>query len=157
MAWYKIVVPMISQRARPSHTSPGTYMQRRMFSQLVKAGINVEITACQIKKVLFIGFTIKSILSFWVTCYAWRGRCLSRSRRKISLTEVNAKYRHLKKSTCKGTLRQVFLLQFIDRRFSCVHSVMFVFSTQLCDLYYPLLPSPLLSVSTLPPSPPLCI
>ncbi len=31
------------------------------------------------------------------------------TRRKIRLIEVNAKFRHLKKLTCKGTLRQVFI------------------------------------------------
>ncbi len=30
-------------------------------------------------------------------------------RRKIGQIESNAKYRHLKKLTCKGTLRQVFI------------------------------------------------
>ncbi len=33
------------------------------------------------------------------------------SRRKIRLTEGNAKCRHLKKLTCKGTLLQVFICQ----------------------------------------------
>ncbi len=44
-----------------------------------------------------------------------------------------------KKLTCKGTLRQMFII-FIDWRqpISCVYSVMLVFSTQLCDLYSPL-------------------
>jgi hypothetical protein len=32
------------------------------------------------------------------------------NRRKIRLIESNAKYRYLKKLTCKGTLRQVFYL-----------------------------------------------
>ena len=35
--------------------------------------------------------------------------CLGHIRRKIRLREGNAKYRHLKKLTCKGTLRQVFI------------------------------------------------
>ncbi len=50
-------------------------------------------------------------------------------RRKIRIIEVNAKCCHLKKLTCKGTLRQVFIIVY-----------RLVFSTQLCDLYSPLLP-----------------
>ncbi len=51
-----------------------------------------------------------------------------------------------KKLACKGTLRQAFIrvyrLEIVN--FSrTVHSVMLVFSTQLCDLYSPLLPQPL--------------
>ncbi len=38
------------------------------------------------------------------------------TRRKIKIIEGNAKCRHLKKLTCKGTLRQVFLSEFIDWR-----------------------------------------
>ncbi len=56
-------------------------------------------------------------------------------------TVTEAKFRHLKKLTCKGTSRQVFIRV-------CrleIQSVMLVFSTQLCEL----LPSPLLSGSTL--------
>jgi hypothetical protein len=68
---------------------------------------------------------------------------------KDKTQEVNAKCRHLKKFICKGTLRQVYIRD--NRQFSCIHSVMLVFSTQLCDLYFPLLPSPILSGSTLPP------
>jgi hypothetical protein len=33
-----------------------------------------------------------------------------RARRKIRLIECNAKFRYIKKFTCKGTLRQVFYL-----------------------------------------------
>jgi hypothetical protein len=51
-------------------------------------------------------------------------------------------------------------LEFIGwrKRISCEHSAMQVFSTQLCDLYSPLLSlSPLLYGSTLPPSPLPCV
>ncbi len=60
-----------------------------------------------------------------------------------------------KKLKCKGTLRQV-LSEFVDW-ISCAHSVMLVFSSQLCDLlsYLPCWPSPLLSGSSLFPPPPL--
>jgi hypothetical protein len=36
-------------------------------------------------------------------------RCLTCTRRKIRLIESNAKCRHLKKSSCNGTLRQVYI------------------------------------------------
>jgi hypothetical protein len=60
-----------------------------------------------------------------------------------------------KKLTCKGTLRQVFIKVYKDianflRTFS---QVAIVFSTQLFDCTLPCCPSPLLSVSTLPPPP----
>jgi hypothetical protein len=66
-----------------------------------------------------------------------------RGRRKIRLIEGNAKCGHLKKLTYNGTLRQVFI-----RVYRLVF--MLVFSTQLCEL----LPSNLLSGSTLLLSPP---
>ncbi len=47
--------------------------------------------------------------------------------RKIRLIEGNAKYHHLKKLTCKGTLRQVFIRVYRLE----IQSVMLVFSTQL--------------------------
>ncbi len=37
--------------------------------------------------------------------------------RKIRLIEVNAKCRHLKTLTCKGTLRQLFALPFMSHIF----------------------------------------
>jgi hypothetical protein len=46
-------------------------------------------------------------------CNFVRGKCtlqvVSTNRRKIKLIEGNAKCRHLKQLTCKGTLRQVFI------------------------------------------------
>jgi hypothetical protein len=46
------------------------------------------------------------------------------------LTNTKAKCRHLKKFTCKGTLRQVSSRVYRLE----IHSVMLVFSTQLCEL-----------------------
>jgi hypothetical protein len=43
------------------------------------------------------------------TVTARRRENVGRERRKIRLIEGNAKCRHLKKLTCKGTLRQVFI------------------------------------------------
>jgi hypothetical protein len=50
--------------------------------------------------------------------------------RKIKLIEGNAKCRHLKKLTCEGTLRQVFIRVYRQE----IQSVMLVFLTQLCEL-----------------------
>ncbi len=50
--------------------------------------------------------------------------------RKIKLIEGNAKCRHLKKLTCEGTLRQVFIRVYRLE----IQSVMLVFLTQLCEL-----------------------
>jgi hypothetical protein len=61
--------------------------------------------------------------------------------RLINYIDTKAKFRHLKKLSCKGTLRQVFILE--------IHSVMLVFSAELFEL----LPSPLLSGSTLSNAP----
>jgi hypothetical protein len=44
--------------------------------------------------------------------------------------DTKAKCRHLKKLTCKGTLRQVFRRVYRLE----IQSVMLVFSTQLCEL-----------------------
>jgi hypothetical protein len=51
-------------------------------------------------------------------------------RRKICLIEVNAKCRHLKNMTCKGTSQQVFIRVYRLE----IQSIMLVFSTQLCEL-----------------------
>jgi hypothetical protein len=64
----------------------------------------------------------------------------------INYTDTKAKCRHLKKITCKGILRQVFI-----RVYREIQSVMLVFLTQLCELL-PLLPSLWLN----PPPPSLC-
>jgi hypothetical protein len=48
----------------------------------------------------------------------------------INYIDTKAKCHHLKKLTCKGTLRQVFIR--VDRL--DIRSVMLVFPTQLCDL-----------------------
>jgi hypothetical protein len=70
-------------------------------------------------------------------------------RRKIRLIEGNAKCPQLKKLTCKGTLRQVFIRVY---RFSHVGIfVHFGICTLLCC------PSPLLSGSTFPHPPLPCI
>ncbi len=58
----------------------------------------------------------------------------------INYVDTEAKCRDLKKLTYKGALRQVFIRVYRL-------TVTLVFSTQLCEL----LPSPLLSGSTLPP------
>ncbi len=50
--------------------------------------------------------------------------------------DTKAKCHHLKKLTCKGTLRQKFITVYVDWK----QSVMLVFSTQLCELL-PLQPS----------------
>ncbi len=69
----------------------------------------------------------------------------------ITLIEVKAKCHHLKKITCKWTLRQVFIRVY---KLEITRSVMLVFSTQLCDLYSPLVPlSPSLKFNSLPPLP----
>jgi hypothetical protein len=52
------------------------------------------------------------------------------NQRLINYINTKAKCRHLKKLTCVGTLRQVFIK--VDRLL--IHSVIFVFSTQLCEL-----------------------
>ncbi len=49
---------------------------------------------------------------------------------QIKYIETKAKCRHLKKLTCKGTLRQVFIRVYRLE----IQSVMLVFSTQLCEL-----------------------
>ena len=48
----------------------------------------------------------------------------------ITYKDTKAKCRHLKKSTCKGILLQVFIRVYRLER----QSVMLVFSTQLCEL-----------------------
>ncbi len=48
----------------------------------------------------------------------------------INYIDTKSKCRHLKNLAFKGTLRQVFIRV---SRFE-IHSVMFVFSTQLCEL-----------------------
>ncbi len=48
----------------------------------------------------------------------------------INYKDTKTKCRHLRKLTCKGTLRQVFLRVYRME----IRSVMFVFSTQLCEL-----------------------
>jgi hypothetical protein len=42
-------------------------------------------------------------------CFVRSCRAVGRYRRTIELIECNAKCRHLKEFTCKGTLRQVFI------------------------------------------------
>ncbi len=89
--------------------------------------------------------------------------------RNIRLIDVNAKCRHLKKLTCKQNLSAgVYqsgdsqLLAYIQscwyfqprQPIACIHLVMLVFSTQLLDLYSPLLPiSPSLQFNSSLPSP----
>jgi hypothetical protein len=72
------------------------------------------------------------------------------TRRKIKTHGSQCKMSSSKKFTCKGTLRQVFIRIYVMEIANFLHSVMLVFSTQLCDLYPPRCPSPLLSSSTLP-------
>jgi hypothetical protein len=60
--------------------------------------------------------------------------------------DTKAKCSHLKKLTCKETLRQVFIRVYRLE----IPPVMLVFSNKLCDCE--LLPLQLLSGSTLPPS-----
>jgi hypothetical protein len=48
----------------------------------------------------------------------------------INYIDTKAKCRHLKKLTCKGTLRQVFIRVY---RLG-IQSDMLVFATQLCEL-----------------------
>jgi hypothetical protein len=48
----------------------------------------------------------------------------------INYIDTKAKCRQLKKLTCKGTLRQVFISIYRLE----IHSVILVFSTQLCEL-----------------------
>ncbi len=49
---------------------------------------------------------------------------------KITYKDTKAKCRHLKKLTCKETLREVFIRVYRLE----IQSVMLVFSTQLCEL-----------------------
>jgi hypothetical protein len=49
---------------------------------------------------------------------------------QINYVDTTAKCRHLKILTCKGTLRQVFIRVYRLE----IQSVMFVFSTQICEL-----------------------
>jgi hypothetical protein len=76
-------------------------------------------------------------------------------RRTMTLIEVNAECRHLKKLTCKGTLRQM-LSEFIDRSSQCLAYIQscwyFQHSFVICTL--PCCLSPHFSGSTLPPPPP---
>jgi hypothetical protein len=53
----------------------------------------------------------------------------------INYIDTKAECRHLKKLTCKGTLRQVFIRVYRLE----IKSVMLVFSTQLCELLPPLI------------------
>ncbi len=59
--------------------------------------------------------------------------------------DTNAKCRLLKKLTCKGTLRQVFITVYRLE----IQSVMLVFTNQLCEL----LPLKPFWINSLPPSP----
>jgi hypothetical protein len=69
--------------------------------------------------------------------------------RKIRLIEVNAKMRHLKKLTCKGTLRQVFIRVYRLEMANFLRTFRHVgiFNQALWFVLTP----PLLSGSTLPP------
>jgi hypothetical protein len=67
----------------------------------------------------------------------------------INNIHTKAKCRHLKISTCKGTLRQVFIRVYRLE----MQSVMLVFSTQLCELF----PPNLLWFTPPPPHPLLCV
>ncbi len=49
------------------------------------------------------------VMTFSFPLQPWPDDCLSGMRRKRTFTEVNAKCRHLKLLTCKGTFRQVFI------------------------------------------------
>jgi hypothetical protein len=49
----------------------------------------------------------------------------------INYKDTKTKCRHLKKLTCKGTLRQVFIRVYGLE----IQSVMMVFSTHLCELF----------------------
>jgi hypothetical protein len=74
--------------------------------------------------------------------------------RKIRLIEVNAKCRHLKKLTCKGTLRRLFIgAYWLGIAIFWVHSVMLVFQPSLVICTLPCCPSHLLSGSP----PPTCV
>ncbi len=64
----------------------------------------------------------------------------------IIYVDAKAKCRHLKKLTCKGTLRQVFITVYKLE----IQAVRLVFSTQLCE-QLPLSPS--LWFNSTPPSP----
>jgi hypothetical protein len=73
--------------------------------------------------------------------------------RKIRLIEGNAKCRHLKELTCKGTLRQVFIRVYRLQ----IANFLFKFSyVGILPALGSVRPSPLLSGSTLPPLPYLC-
>ncbi len=63
---------------------------------------------------------------------SWMYECKSRHG-IIRYIDTKAKWRHLIKLTCKGTLRQVFIRVYRLE----IQSVMFVFSTQLCELWPP--------------------
>ncbi len=54
----------------------------------------------------------------------------TRSHGLINYIDTKAKCLHLKKLTCKGTLRQVFIRVYRLE----IQSVMLVFSSQLCEL-----------------------
>ncbi len=78
--------------------------------------------------------------------------------RKIRLIEVNAKC-HLKKFSCKGTSRQVFIR--VNRleiaNFMRTFKSYWHFQPRFVICTLPCCPSPLLSGSTLPPSPPFLV
>jgi hypothetical protein len=57
--------------------------------------------------ILFIKPLLRTVSSM-MYCVCNIVQVLCHERRKIRITEVNAKCRHLKELTCKGTLRQVF-------------------------------------------------
>jgi hypothetical protein len=62
----------------------------------------------------------------------------------INYKDIKAKCRHLKKLTCKGTSRQIFI------RVIEIYGIMLVFSTQLGELL-PLEPSLWMNSPLLPP------
>jgi hypothetical protein len=84
---------------------------------------------------------------------AQRVACLfpnSKDKGLVKYIDTKAKCRYLKKLTCKGTLRQVFIGFYRLER----QSVMLVFLPQLCDLCCP---SNNLSDSAPPPPPPFLV
>ncbi len=111
--------------------------------------IRIRNTASHIWKSLALWKCPRLLTSGWHQGATLRGERgpmgprVGQPRRKIRLIDVNAKCRHLKNLTCKGTSGGRCVSELIDwleiaNFLRC--SVLLVFSTQRCDLYSPLLP-----------------
>ncbi len=126
--------------------SPNTFIQ-------LYAAASVHICKWKCKYFLrvkrYLLYVVQVLRPHYGTIFSYLRKAVIRLCVERYVVEVNAKCRHPKKFTCKGTFIRVYRLAI-----SCVHFVTLVFSIQLCDLYYysPLLPlSPSLWFNSPPP------